>query len=154
MSLGRWVMNHPLISGLEQVILVRMSSSSRPLVRRAEREVTILAEDLLVDLRVSESLLGASSASETNFLKISVFHVVPVDIGEIKILLEFLRILSSLHLSSLLDGRVFELLESVLGEGRNLDYLGSSQPLGPLRAAGAGKEGEKAHLLSPESLIV
>jgi hypothetical protein len=120
-SLRRWIMNHPLISGLKKVILVRMMPSSRPQIGRAERKVAILTEDLLVDLGVSESLLllrgwwGTASA-KINFLKICVFHIVPVNVGEIQILVELLGILASLHLSSLLDGGVFELLESVLGK--------------------------------------
>lgn len=92
-------------------------ASTRPQIGRTEREVTILTEDLLVDLGVSESLLmmrEKATATKINFLKICVFHIVPVNIGEIKILVELLCILASLHFSSFLDSRVFELLESVL----------------------------------------
>lgn len=110
-------MNHPLISGLKKVILVmRKMSSSRSQICRSERKVAILTKDLLVDLGVSESLVSGTT-SEINFLKICVFHIVPVDIGKIKILVELLCILTSFHFSSFLYSRVFELLESVLREG-------------------------------------
>jgi len=118
-SLWRRIMNHPLISGLKKVILVRMMPSSRPQIGRAERKVAILTEDLLVDLGVSESLImmrEKGTATKINFLKICVFHIVPVNVGEIQILVELLGILASLHFSSLLDGGVFELLETVLGK--------------------------------------
>lgn len=111
LSLRRRVMNHPLFSGLETVILVRLPSTCRSQIRRSERKVPILTEYLLIDLGVSESLI---TISEINFLKIIVFHVVPLNVSEIQILVELLSILSSLHLSSFLDSSVFELLESVL----------------------------------------
>jgi hypothetical protein len=81
---------------------------------------------------------------------------VPVNVGEIQILVELLGILASLHLSSLLDSGVFELLESVLGKRWNLCDLSPSQPLGPLWAACTGEKSEKAHILTscPESLII
>jgi len=111
LSLRRRVMNHPLFSGLTKVILVRLPSTCRSQIRRSERKVPILTEYLLIDLGVSESLI---TATEINSLKIIVFHVVPLNVSEIQILVELLSILSSLHLSPLLDGGVFELLESVL----------------------------------------
>jgi hypothetical protein len=111
LSLRRRVMNHPLFSGLKKVILVRLPSTCRSQIRRSERKVPILTEYLLIDLGVSESLI---TISEINFLKIIVFHVVPLNVSEIQILVKLLSILSSLHLSSFLDGSVFELLESVL----------------------------------------
>jgi hypothetical protein len=112
-SLRRRVMNHPLLSGLKKVILVRMPRSCRS---QPEIEVAILTEDLLVDFGVSESLLRRGTTAKIDSLKICVFHVVPVNVSEVKILVELLGILASLHLSPLLDGRVFELLESVLGK--------------------------------------
>jgi hypothetical protein len=85
-------MNHPLFSGLKKVILVRLPrSSSRPHIRRAKREVALLTQYLLIYLRVSESLLlvirvSTTAATKINFLKIRVFHVVPVcNVSEIEI---------------------------------------------------------------------
>jgi hypothetical protein len=84
-------MNHPLFSGLKKVILVRLPRSSRPHIRRAKREVAFLTQYLLIYLRVSESLLyiirvSTTTATKINFLKIRVFHIVPVDnVSEIKI---------------------------------------------------------------------
>ena len=85
-------MNHPLFSGLKKVILVRLPRSSRPHIRRGEREVSFLTQYLFIYLRVSESLLLVIRASITtaatkiNFLKIRVFHIVPVDnVSEIEV---------------------------------------------------------------------
>jgi hypothetical protein len=83
-------MNHPLFSGLKKVILVRLPRSSRPHIRRAKREVALLTQYLLIYLRVSESLLYiirvSTTATKINFLKIRVFHIVPVgNVSEIEI---------------------------------------------------------------------
>lgn len=107
---GRWVMNHPLIFRLKKVILVLVpSDNSRPQVAWAEREIAILAEYLLIDLRVCSKPFLMIIAREVNSLKVCFFHIRPVDVGEIKILVELLRILASLHFASLLDRSVFEL---------------------------------------------
>jgi hypothetical protein len=86
-------MNHPLFSGLKKVILVRLPcSSSRPHIRRGEREVSLLTQYLFIYLRVSESLLlvirvsTTATATKINFLKIRVFHIMPVgNVSEIEI---------------------------------------------------------------------
>lgn len=142
------VMNHPLIMCLEVIPLNAWRCLS---VVDLLEELGSSVEDLFVDFRVSLDLF---LTPEVNPLKIGVLYFLPIDISEVQVPMQFLSILASLHLASLLDGGVLQLLESALWEVRHLYYLSPAQPFLPVDTTFAGEESEKAHFLLKPLIVI
>jgi hypothetical protein len=115
------------------------------------KEFAASREDFFVDFRVSLDLF---LAFEVNPLKIGVFDILPINISEVKISMQFFSILASLHFTPLLYRSVLQLLEPGLWKVRYLSYLCSAEPLLPIGTALAVEERKKPHFLLKPLIIV
>jgi hypothetical protein len=97
---------------------------------------------------IASSCLDGRPPTEVDNFKLAWLDILPVDVGEVQISMKIFGILASLDFSLLLEGAIFEHLESLLRKIRHGHYLSPTQPVLSLWAALASEKCEKTHILS------